>query len=109
MKRLKSKSLAGNFYNIYQYARPPKIKAKNIKKNAIQKYFENRINMSTGLYSFIILLVHIGFLGHALFIIFNQYMKYEIVTSTRKIGTGRTKELPRITICPYYKFEENTG
>ena len=76
-------------------------------KTFLAKYFEQRLNTRIKFYSIIVLLIHIGFLWHALTIIFTQYLKYEIVTSTGRIKTNNTKSLPRITICPYYQMEEN--
>ena len=108
MLRLQSHSLPGGFYNIYTQNRLPKTtKLKTHKKSLLKKYFEERVKMRPLCFSTVLFLIHVGFLFHALFIIYKQYLKYEVVTSTGKIKTGIEKELPRIAICPYYQMEEN--
>ena len=95
------------FYSIFRYNDLTKTSSENVENSFIELYFRKRTRMKARLYSLVLLLIHAGFLYHALFIIFSRYFNYEIVTSTGRIKQGMTKELPRITICPYYQMEEN--
>ena len=105
--RLKSHGLADNFYNIYGTSLSSNTISKKDKKSFWNKNFDDQVKMKREYFNVVVFLVHLGFLVHALFIFYNQYLKYEIVTSTSRIKTGRVKELPRISICPYYQMEES--
>lgn len=72
-----------------------------------QQLFTTKKIRNLKLYNISSLLVYSLFLSHLFFFNLKKFHEYEVVTLNRELSSGPTKQLPRITICPYYQLEDS--